>query len=253
MLIRGFILLSSYYSHGLCVSTFNQQCYPDEWKQGDDIRSYFATTVYTFKQFDVQAALTNQGITPSDSTPTSIAQLNKALELEWTAMKDERAGEDDMSEKGGHHQHLQKRSPRGGSKKDWWGRWKYKDDGGEFERNPGFRVQWWCTERSSSYSSSVDHKGSSDFNTTVSTNALSHEATTIRKSYWLTDAVVNLHATPGLHVADGTYANIDGEEDGDGHHHRRVLKLDLAPSKDQRPRTIEGCDAGPDDDIYIKE
>ncbi|BFZ54216.1 hypothetical protein PYCC9005_001249 [Savitreella phatthalungensis] len=66
-----------YAKHATCTSTFDTRCYRD-FKNGTDVVDYFETVLLYFTRFPTFQILERAGITPSNTTTYTLAQLQDA-------------------------------------------------------------------------------------------------------------------------------------------------------------------------------
>ncbi|ORY88401.1 ribonuclease T2 [Leucosporidium creatinivorum] len=64
--------------HGTCMTTFDKACYSD-YQEGQDFVDYIAAAVRANKQFPTFDILATRGIYPSNSTTTTLAEMNAAF------------------------------------------------------------------------------------------------------------------------------------------------------------------------------
>lgn len=65
--------------HATCYSTFDVPCYGPEYVENEDVLDFFETAVMYYKRFPTYDWLAEAGITPSNSTTYTLADLQNAL------------------------------------------------------------------------------------------------------------------------------------------------------------------------------
>ncbi|KAF2088717.1 ribonuclease T2 family protein [Saccharata proteae CBS 121410] len=72
--------------HGTCYSTFDAPCYGPEYVEHEDVIDFFQTAILFFQRLPTWSWLQAAGITPSNSTTYSIADIQSALSVQHGAV-----------------------------------------------------------------------------------------------------------------------------------------------------------------------
>ncbi|KDQ63313.1 hypothetical protein JAAARDRAFT_694743 [Jaapia argillacea MUCL 33604] len=72
--------------HATCTSTFDVACYQPGYQEHEEVVNFFESVVRAFQNFPTYTLLATAGITPSNTTTYSLAQLQNALKAQTAAI-----------------------------------------------------------------------------------------------------------------------------------------------------------------------